>query len=370
MHKARNRYPSIRRGLVTPLALIEPTNLAGSSSRWVYARQDATIRVVAERPNQQQGGEVGRGCVRGVCDATPRFHLSTLATVRERQQIDAAAVDCVRAIHRSSLAEIAKDFADATAEGAIISTHHITTETVSSVAALVRGFPTRTVVGLIGDTTDASAIAAALLFGRAGIHDVADIRNAQGWRAFRSVFNCANEPDAFMREGLGKVLASIKSAECSEGLTQFFRLVFSPSVTSAKEVAVKLGVVPSTLMSRFFRAGLPSPKRYVAAARLVWAAYLGESTAMSVAAIANRLSASSPQSFHRSVRTLMKMSATEFRREFTGAQMLEVFESQLITPHRAKLLRFDPLTDFGVVNAQRRTLSETIGTRSTSGRAA
>jgi AraC-like DNA-binding protein len=308
--------------------------------------------------------------VRGACDATPRFRLTTLATPRERQQIDAAAVDCVRATHRNSLAEVAKDFASASAEGAVISTRNITAESVSSVAGLVRGFPTRTVVGLIGETTDADAIAAALLFGRAGIQDIADIRNAQGWRAFRNVFNCANEPDAFMREALGRVLESIESTERSAGLTKFFRLVFSPSVTSAKEVAVKLGVLPSTLMSRFFRAGLPSPKRYVAAARLVWAAYLGESNAMSVAAIANRLSASSPQSFHRSVRTLMKMSATEFRHEFTGAQMLEVFQSELITPHRAKLIGFDPLTDFFGINAQRRSLCEGIAAHSTSGRAA
>jgi len=40
-------------------------------------------------------------------------------------------------------------------------------------------------------------------------------------------------------------------------------------------------------MSRFFRVSLPSPKQNVAYARLVWAAYVGESRAMIIAVIAN-----------------------------------------------------------------------------------
>jgi AraC-like DNA-binding protein len=114
--------------------------------------------------------------------------------------------------------------------------------------------------------------------------------------------------------------------------------------------------VPSTLMSRFFRAELPSPKRYVAYARLVWAAHLGESPAMSIAAIADRLNASSPQSFHRTVRTLMATSAAEFRCAFNGARMLERFRAELVTPYRDTLRRFDPLADtIGVVRPRSTT---------------
>jgi hypothetical protein len=68
---------------------------------------------------------------------------------------------------------------------------------------------------------------------------------------------------------------------------------------------------------------------------------------MSISAIADRLNASSPQSFHRTVRMLMRMSAAEFRTEFTGARMLELFRSRLITPYRETLRRFDPVADSG-----------------------
>jgi AraC-like DNA-binding protein len=122
-------------------------------------------------------------------------------------------------------------------------------------------------------------------------------------------------------------------------------------------LAGRLGVLPATLISRFFRASLPSPKEYVANARLVWAAYLGESSAMSISAIANRLNASSSQSFQRTVRMLMGMSASQFRTTFTGAQMLELFRSRLITPYREKLQRFDPVADSGGSFRHRRPVS-------------
>ena len=44
-------------------------------------------------------------------------------------------------------------------------------------------------------------------------------------------------------------------------------------------------------------------------ARLVWAAHLGESPAVLTSAIAYRIGASSPQSFNRTVRNMMGMTA-------------------------------------------------------------
>jgi AraC-like DNA-binding protein len=78
---------------------------------------------------------------------------------------------------------------------------------------------------------------------------------------------------------------------------------------------------------------------------------------MSISAIANRLNASSSQSFQRTVRMLMGMSASQFRTTFTGAQMLELFRSRLITPYREKLQRFDPVADSGGSFRHRRPVS-------------
>src|SRR6185503_16340949 len=91
-----------------------------------------------------------------------------------------------------------------------------------------------------------------------------------------------------------------------------------PRLSTVRVLSHQLGVLPSTLMSRFFRAGLPAPKRFLAMARLVRAAYLFENRGLSVANIANHLEYSSPQSFGRHVRTLLDMTAMEFRAQYDG----------------------------------------------------
>jgi hypothetical protein len=96
-------------------------------------------------------------------------------------------------------------------------------------------------------------------------------------------------------------------------------------------------------MSRFWRVGLPSPKRYVMLARLAWAAHLAESPAMTVNSIAMRLDASSPQALGRTIRTVMGLTAVEFRRRYDGAAMLASFRGSLIDPYRELIRRFDPL---------------------------
>ena len=64
-------------------------------------------------------------------------------------------------------------------------------------------------------------------------------------------------------------------------------------------------------LSRFLRAALPSPKRYLAATRLLYAAALLEIPGFSVADAAYRLEYSSPQSFGRHVRAILGATASE-----------------------------------------------------------
>ena len=287
-------------------------------------------------------------CWTGQCDGSARFRLSTWLTPRERQQIDAAAPECVRSLHRDELGTIYRDLERNDADGALVSAGRISRQQLSSLTAIVRGFPAYSIIGIVGDVPENVALAASVLFGQAGVLALADVRTARGWQEFRRLCDCAQQPDAFMRSALSTVLREIANGdeqECTSGLAEFFRCVFTPRLTSAKELANKLGVQPSTLMSKFFRAGLPSPRQYVAFARLVWAAHLGEQPALSISAIANRLNASSPQSFHRYVRTLMGVSAAEFRRRYDGAKALELFRDRVVTPYRVILTDFDPVGD-------------------------
>jgi len=108
-------------------------------------------------------------------------------------------------------------------------------------------------------------------------------------------------------------------------------------------LARELQLVPSTLMARFWRAGLPSPKTYLAHTRLLHAAWLLRSEGYSIADVAHRLEYSSPQSFGRHLRVLLRMTAGEFRRRLPFGEALTRFRATLLTPFRDRLLTFHPL---------------------------
>jgi AraC-like DNA-binding protein len=131
-----------------------------------------------------------------------------------------------------------------------------------------------------------------------------------------------------------------------EDCQRFFLSLFlcSTRVCTVRMLSRALDVLPSTLMSRFFRARLPAPKRYLAISRLVRAAKLFENPGLSVANVSNQLDYSSPQSFGRHIRTLIYMTAVEFREQYDGEGMLQRFRQELVTPYLVILQKFSPLS--------------------------
>jgi len=133
------------------------------------------------------------------------------------------------------------------------------------------------------------------------------------------------------------------------GATRDCRTVFeaivrlAPVITTVLVLAEHFGVAPSTFMSRFFRAGVPSPKRYLAATRILYAAALFEVPGLSVADVAYRLQYSSPQSFGRHLSTVMGTTAGEFRARFPFDVALDDFVRRLIDPFRTTFRTFHPL---------------------------
>jgi AraC-like DNA-binding protein len=82
-------------------------------------------------------------------------------------------------------------------------------------------------------------------------------------------------------------------------------------------------------------------------ARLVRAANLFENRGFSIANVANHLEYSSPQSFGRHVRTMLQLTAVEFRERYDGAGMFERFRHDLVVPHVMGLRALSPLTYSG-----------------------
>lgn len=334
--------------------------------RWVA---ECRVREVARRTTWRERCRERRPVLMPASDPT----LSTWLTESERRRVDAARAIPAATLHRDSLRTVRDDLAIGRAHAALISAALVRPVEVPALAALVRGFPGTPIVAFVSDADQSQSLVAALLLGRAGILSVIDCRTPDGWRMFREMLSAERIPDAFMRHALARVLDEIGGAadKVAEGCARFFAVAFSPCGGTTKTEAARLGVRPSTLTSRFYRAGLPSPKQYLALARLVWAARLGEMPGVSISAIACRLDASSPQSFGRTVRLLTGVPASEFRRQFTGDTMLAHFCASLIEPYRDTLRTFDPIDGSrDQCTHDGRTSDVARGDREISGRAA
>ncbi|MDH4347416.1 MAG: helix-turn-helix domain-containing protein, partial [Gemmatimonadota bacterium] len=120
---------------------------------------------------------------------------------------------------------------------------------------------------------------------------------------------------------------------------------------TARDLSQRLGLCPTTLTSRFGRVGLPSPKSYLAATRLLYAVLLFERPGFTVADVAYRLDYSSPQSFGRHVRSLLGITGTELRRRVTFTLALERYVASLIRPYRDIWSTFHPLGQGGRVRS-------------------
>jgi AraC-like DNA-binding protein len=250
----------------------------------------------------------------------------------------------VELTHRDALHAIHTDLTSGRIDATLVSATVIRTPDVSILAGIVRDFPGNSIVGVVAEVEESQALAGVLAFGHAGVRCVVDARTASGWSALRTALLSQHMCDTFIQRAIRDLAgANSEGTRSTAGWTRFLVAAFAPRTVSCKQIAASLGVGSSTLTSRFYRAGLPSPRRYIAHARLVWAARLGETPGLSISAIAHRLDASSPQSFGRMVRALTGVTAADFRSRFDGAAMLERFRAELVEPYQEKLQSFDPL---------------------------
>jgi AraC-like DNA-binding protein len=206
----------------------------------------------------------------------------------------------------------------------------------------VREFPRVPAVAILSEL-DPKTPHAVLALGQSGIRRLVDVRQPVGWRELRGAL-MADSGDGAQRSILSQLAVDLAGAP--DDCWRFFETMFicSPRVGNVRSLSRLLSVVPSTMMSRFFRAGAPAPKRYLAMARLVRAARLFENSGFSVANVANHLDYSSPQSFGRHVRTLLRMTAGDFRQQYDGAGMFERFRVELVVPYLSVLRTLRPLT--------------------------
>jgi AraC-like DNA-binding protein len=278
--------------------------------------------------------------------------VTTILTPAERVRVDAAGEGLYTALHRDSVDDVIRDLKERRAAAVLVSVARCGLRDATQVALLVREFPHVPTVALLTDLIEINAPTAVLTLGKSGVQTLVDVRHPSGWRRLRDVL-LADQSRAINRLALARL--SVDLAGAHPDCHHFFEILFSlpNGIATVRSLAHHLGVIPSTLMSRFFRAKLPAPKRYLAMTRLIRAAQLFENPGLSVANVANRLDYSSPQSFGRHVRGLIHLTAVEFRQKYDGEGMLQRFREDLVIPYLPRLRNFTPLSTALIRPAER-----------------
>jgi AraC-like DNA-binding protein len=267
--------------------------------------------------------------------------ITTVLTPDERLRVDAAGDGIYRAWHRDTMNDALRDLRDNRAAAVIVSIDRCDANDLPRVALVVREFPRVPAVALLSNLSPQTA-QTVLVLGRCGVRTLVDVREPRGWQQLRSVL-LHDQATEIHRVALARVSEDL--ADAPDGCHRFFRALFEEGseTRTIHELSNTLGVIPSTLMSRFVRARLPAPKHYLSMARLVCAARLFENPGLSVTLVANELDYSSPQAFGRHLRSILRLTAMQFRERYDGEGMLQHFRDELVLPHLVRLRLFDPL---------------------------
>lgn len=266
--------------------------------------------------------------------------VATVVLPGDRARLEAAGQGCFATIHRDSIEAATRAVRDGAAQALFLSVHRCTDADLPRVARFVREFPHVPAVALLCKA-DVRAPGRLLGLGASGVRTIVDITAVGGWQRLRDALREPASPAvAAIMAGIDPDLDGIPP-DCR----LFFELVVrrAPETCTVLSLARALRTVPSSLMSRFFRAQLPSPKAYLMHARLVHAAFLFRSEGLSIGDVAHRLEYSSPQSFSRHLRALLGLTAGEFRRRVPFPLALARYRQTYLTPYRDRLLAFHPL---------------------------
>jgi AraC-like DNA-binding protein len=259
----------------------------------------------------------------------------------ERPRVDAAGNGLLAVLHRESIPDAMRAVRERPVDAVLVSVHRCGPDQMEVLGNLVREFPSIPTVALVSQH-DPGAIETLLRLGASGVRQVVDVTSPAGWSRLRQVVGQpATRAVARIQQ---PVLDAVADAPPDARLLLEAMIRLAPEVPTVTALSQQLSVRPSTLMSRFARAGLPSPKNYLAAIRLLHAAFLFESTGLSVADVAYRLEYSSPQSFGRHLRAMLGLTALEFRRRFPFPIAIERFVALMLEPYREVWRGFHPLT--------------------------
>ena len=266
--------------------------------------------------------------------------ITTLLSATDREQLDAAGGGSFRTVHRASVPELYDDLRARRASAVMVSLASYSAEAQPALLRMVREFPSVPTIAMFS-ALDERTPRHALELGQCGVRTVIDARHPSGWQELRALLHAQRSHD-IRRRALASIAGELPRLHADGA--RFFEYLFlqGARTTTTRDLARALHVNASSLMSRFFRLGLPSPKLYLIHARIVLAARLLENPGLSITTVAYDLDYSSAQSFGRHLRMFLGLTPTVFRDRYDGEGMLTLFVERMIRPHRDALQRLSP----------------------------
>lgn len=271
---------------------------------------------------------------------TPAATVAAVLEPDERLHVDAMGNGNFSLVHRETLRDAIRMVRERPVDAVLFSVRRCSGDGPALLEQFTRSFPAVPAIALLTRNTVGES-EALLRLGATGVRQVVDAREPSGWRRLREVLG--GTPHDRAREILTPVFDAL--GPLHSGSRRFWdELVRSaPTTTTVRQLATRLNVTPSTLVSRFVRTGLPSPKDYLVAVRLCHAARLFDEADLTITDVAYRLDFASPQSFGRHLRSVMGITPSEFRNRFPFAMVMERFLETMVRPHAATWKGFRPL---------------------------
>lgn len=292
-------------------------------------------------PTASHGSSVGQQDMRELDDHFSRRIVVTVLGHATRQKVDLVVRSHHAVVHAATVREAFRRVREEPMSTFLVSPDLLRVRD-DALLSITLSTTARAVVLIDRDSHDPAIL---LLMGACGLREALDLRSREGWHGLRQLLEDESDPAA--NRVLDALLHHLGSD--ATGARRFFAHMVRVARTTmtVRVLANSLGVAPSTLMSRFYRAQLPSPKKLLAATRLLLAKALLEDSRISISTVSYQLSYSSPQAFGRHVKLLMGMTVGKLRRVVTFEEVTDLLQKDLIVGHLAAFRAFDPLLSQG-----------------------
>lgn len=265
--------------------------------------------------------------------------IVTVVSTAMQSRLDVALGELVRPVHVASIAAALTVVREQPVGAVLLGQDSVASDAVVTVGKLANTCGGAVIVVTGGWSPKLPQ--SLLTFGRQGVRETVDIGNRAGLSRLRDL---VTRPEWELANRIDKTFEPNLTDATQEMRAFLHHLIHvAPVVCTIRKLASGMGIHQSSLTSRFYRARLPSPKKYLALVRLLYAAGVLEDVRVSAAQASRRLNYSSPQSFMRHVREQLGVSVHDFRERYSFTELASHVSFHTLSEHHETLRWFRPM---------------------------